>query len=100
MRARRERVVYASLKPMEMFMHACLMPKEAARFRVQKCVNNHQLIVAGVERFFTTRIHNPFPYYLDLQNAACPTCSRVYTQTVIGTFLVHGNGNMHACLTQ
>ena len=24
----------------------------------------------------------------------------VYTQTEIGTFFVHGNGNMHACLTQ
>ena len=51
MRERRERVVYASLRPTEMFMHACLMPKEAARFRVQKCANNHQLIVSGVQRF-------------------------------------------------
>ena len=50
-RARSVRVVHASLKPTEMFMHVCLRPTEAARFRVQKCANNHQLIVAGLERF-------------------------------------------------
>ena len=33
---RRERVVYAPLRPTEMLMHACLRPMEAARFRVQK----------------------------------------------------------------
>ena len=47
---RREKIVYALLIPMEMFMHACLRPTEAARFREQKCANNHQLIVAGVQR--------------------------------------------------
>ena len=29
----------------------CFRPTEAARFREQKCANNHQLIVAGVQRF-------------------------------------------------
>ena len=51
MRARRERVVHASLRPTEAFMHACISTTEAAGFRVQKCANNHQLIVAGFERF-------------------------------------------------
>ena len=51
MRRRRERVVHASLRPTETFVHACLRPTEAARFRAHKCANNHQLIVAGVERF-------------------------------------------------
>ena len=50
MRERRERVVYMFLIPMETFMRACLRPTEAARFREQKCANNHQLIVAGVQR--------------------------------------------------
>ena len=51
MRERRERVVHASLRPAETFMRACRRPTEAACFRVQKCANNHQLIVAGFERF-------------------------------------------------
>ena len=51
MRERRERVVHASHRPAETFMRACRRPTEAARFRVQKCANNHQLIVAGIERF-------------------------------------------------
>ena len=51
MRERRERVVHASLRPAETFMRACRRPTEAARFRVQKCANNHQLIVAGAQRF-------------------------------------------------
>ena len=33
------------------FMHACLRPTEAACYRVRKCANNHQLIVAVVEKF-------------------------------------------------
>ena len=41
----------ASLRPAETLMHACMRPTEAAGFCVQKCVNNHQLIVAGVQRF-------------------------------------------------
>ena len=51
MRERRERVVYALLIPTETFMHVCLTPSDAARFCVRKCANNHQLIVAGVQRF-------------------------------------------------
>ena len=54
-------VVYASLRPTEAFMPACMRPTEAACFRVQKCVNNHQLIDAGIQRFLrhacTTRFH-------------------------------------------
>ena len=38
-RARRERVANVSLRP-----------TEAACFRVQKCANNHQLVVAGIQR--------------------------------------------------
>ena len=48
---RRERVGHASLRPAETFMRACFRPSEAACFREQKCANNHQLIVGGVERF-------------------------------------------------
>ena len=51
MRERRERVAHVSLRPAETFMCACRRPTEAACFRVQKCANNHQLIVAGVKRF-------------------------------------------------
>ena len=51
MRERRERVAHVSLRPAETFMHACCRPTEAAHFRVQKCANNHQLIVSSVERF-------------------------------------------------
>ena len=51
MHKRRQRVVYALLIPTETFMHAYLRPTEAARFRERKCTNNHQLIVAGVQRF-------------------------------------------------
>ena len=51
MHKRREGVVYASLKPTEMFRYACLMPTEAVCFRVRKCTNNHPMIVAGAERF-------------------------------------------------
>ena len=38
----------------ETFMHACLRPTEAACFCVQKCANNHQLIVADVQSFYDT----------------------------------------------
>ena len=51
MREKRERVVHASHRPAETFMGASCRPTEAARFRVQKCAINHQLIVAGIERF-------------------------------------------------
>ena len=51
MREKRERVVHVSLRTAETFMRACRRPTEVACFRVQKWANNHQLIVAGVERF-------------------------------------------------
>ena len=38
----------------ETFRHACLRPTEAACICVQKCANNHQLIVAGVQGFYDT----------------------------------------------
>ena len=42
-------VACASVRPAETFMRACCRPTEAARFRVQKCANNLQLIIAGDE---------------------------------------------------
>ena len=57
-RARRERVAYASLRPVETFMHACLRPTEAACFRVQKC--------------------SLLPYHTDKQSAVCAKCIYVY----------------------
>ena len=35
-------------------MRACRRPTEAACLRERKCANNHQLIVAGVLRFYDT----------------------------------------------
>ena len=46
----RERVAFASLRPVETFMRACTRPTEAACLRVQKCAKNRQLIVAGIQR--------------------------------------------------
>ena len=40
MRKRRERLVYASLRPAEAFIRACMTPTEAACFRVRKCANS------------------------------------------------------------
>ena len=51
MRERTERVAHASLRPAETFMRVCPRPMEAVCFRVRKGANNHQLIVAGVQRF-------------------------------------------------
>ena len=51
MRVRREGVAHASLRPAEMFMHACTRPTEAACLRVQKCAKNRQLIVAYIQGF-------------------------------------------------
>ena len=50
-RERTERVSYASLRPAELFIPECLRPTEAVCFRVQKCANNRQLIVASIQRF-------------------------------------------------
>ena len=51
MSERREQVVYASLRPAEAFMRACMRLTEAACFSVQKSTNNRQLIDAGIQRF-------------------------------------------------
>ena len=97
MRARRERVVHASLRLTEAFMHACISTTEAAGFRVQKCANNHQLIVAGFERFYDTHAQ---PVSVSPRHAKRRVrYVYIYTQTLIVVFFVHGNGNMHACIT-
>ena len=87
MRERRERVVYVSLRPTETFIHACLRPMEAARFRVRKCPNNLHLIIAQLTSILYKHAKRRVRYVY------------VYSQTLIGVFFVHGNGNMHACLT-
>ena len=61
---RRERVVYASLRPAEALC-ACMRPTKAACFRIWKCANNRQLIVAGIQRFLRCAY---------TQNAVCATC--------------------------
>ena len=96
-RKRRERVVYAPLRPTEAFMHACMRPMEAACFHIRKCANNHQLIVVGIQRFLRCTYTARFCVI-----PACKTlCAlRVYKQTLIGVFFVHKNGNTHTCLTQ
>ena len=95
-RIRKERVAYASLRPTETFMHACIRPTEAARFSVRKCTDNHQLIVAGVQRglqyAYAARFHG-------IQTCKALCALRVYTQTSNDIFFLHGNGNTHACLT-
>ena len=53
---RREKIVYALLIPMEMFMHACLRPTEAARFREQKCAKNHQLMLPTFKGFYDRHV--------------------------------------------
>ena len=44
-------VACASLRLAETFMRSCRRPTEAAHFREQKCANNRQLIVCGIQRF-------------------------------------------------
>ena len=78
----------------ETFMHACLRPTEAACFCVQKCANNHQLIVAGVQRFLrhTCTAHFCIVY----AKAVCP----MYIYANIDWHIFkHRNGNTHVCLT-
>ena len=86
-RARRERVADASLRPAETFMHACTVQ------------GPRKLNVAVFKGFYDTQTQ---PVSVSLKNAK--NCVRsmynVYTQTVIGIFFVHGNRDMHACLTQ
>ena len=86
-RARRERVADASLRPAKTFMHACTVQ------------GPRKLNVAVFKGFYDTQTQ---PVSVSLKNAK--SCVRsmynVYTQTVIGIFFVHGNRDMHACLTQ
>ena len=75
-REKKKDVAYASLRPAETFMLACLRPMEAACFRVQKCANNRQLIVAGIQMFVGYAYAACFRIiytiqYIDLQNAVC-----------------------------
>ena len=98
-RERKERVLFASLRPTETFMRACPRPTEAACLHVRKCVNKSQLIVAGIHRFFryTYAYAARFRMRIYTQNAACATYTYANTDW---HFLVHGNGHTHACLTQ
>ena len=98
-RERRERVAYASLRPSETFIHVCLRPREAARFRVRKCANNCQLIVAGIQRFVRYAYAAHFRVIL-VHTGKTMWPLRTFIQTVIGVFFVHGNSDTHACLTQ
>ena len=91
----RERVVYALLIPTETFMHACLRPTEAVRFHERKCGNNHQLIVAIVQRFLQQACA---AHFCVIQTCKTPYALRIYMQTLISVFFIHGNGHMHACL--
>ena len=50
-------------------------------------------------KVFTMRIHSPFPCHTYCTRKTLPA-QRVYTQTVIGVFFIHGNGNTHVCLTR
>ena len=78
-------------------MHACHRPTEAACFRAQKWPNNLQLIIAGVERLLR---HAYAARFRLTSTRKTLHALRVYTHTEIGAFFVHGNGNLHACLTQ
>ena len=93
---RRERVVHASLRPAETFMRACRRPKEAACLPVRKCANNRQLIVAGAQRFLR---HACTAHFRVIHTRKTLCALRIYTQTLIGVFFVHGNAHTHACLT-
>ena len=73
-RERRKVVAYASHRPAETFMCACMRPTEATCFRIRKCANNRQLIVAFYSKVFTTRIRSPFLCHTYTQNAVCATC--------------------------
>ena len=81
MRARRGRVVYASLRPTETCIHGCIRPTEAACFCVRICANNHQLIVAGVQRFLRPACAARFRV---IHTSKTLHALRVYMQTLIG----------------
>ena len=88
---------YALLITTETFMHACLRPTKAAHFHKRKCAINHQMIVAGVQRFLGHVCAAPFRV---IPTSKTPCELSIYTQTLIGVIFVHGNGNLHACLTR
>ena len=86
---RRERVVYASLRPAEALC-ACMRPTKAACFRIWKCANKRQLIVAGIQRFlrwaytlwhYTARFH-----VIDTRKTL--RVLRVYTQQWLAYYLL------------
>ena len=87
MRKRGERVAHASLRLAKTFMHACCRPTEAAHFRVQKCANNHQLIVASVQRFLQ---HACAAHFRVIHSPKMSCALRIYRQTLIGVFFMHG----------
>ena len=91
---RRKGVAYASLRPAETFMCACLRPTEAACFRVRKCVNNRQLIDAGIERF-VRRIRSLLLYHIHKQNKVCDTY--IYANTDGHNF--HTRKRCQACVS-
>ena len=85
-----------SLRPVETSIRACLRSTEAARFRVRKCANNNQLIVAGIQRI----LRYAYTAHFHIRQTGKILCElSLYTQTVIGVFFVHGNGNTQVCLT-
>ena len=81
-RARGERVAFASLRPAETFMPACMRPTEAACCRIQR---------------FLRCAHTALLRVIHTRKTLCALC--VYTQTVISVLFVHGNSNTHSCLT-
>ena len=94
----RDRVSYASLRPTKMFMRACLRTTEAACFRVQKSVSNHQLIVAGFQRFVLYDTHRqPVSVSYKHTKRCVHYVYGVCTQILIGVFYAHGNVNTNAC---
>ena len=78
-RARGERVADASFRPAETFMCACTRPTEAECCRIQRFL---RYAYTASFRVIQTR------------KALCAL--RAYTQTVIGVFFVHGNGETHS----
>ena len=93
MRERRERVVHVSLRPTETFMRACRGPTEAAWFRAQTIIS---WLLPALKGFYDMHAQLTSVSYIQAKRRV----RYVYTQTQIGVFFVHGNGNTHACLTQ
>ena len=68
---------------METFISACLRSKEAACFRVGKCANNRQLIVAIIQRIVLFAYAARFRL---TQTRKMLCALRICKQTVIGIF--------------